>query len=530
MSTQRTTRNDPFRSRRLGALSLNALAEGQRSVPFIPSGRPSAILRTGIALVSLWLIGLVQVSFQPKGANGYLWAGEKEVSVDTSQPWQDSESAKSKTPDSLRLVPADVTLPRVGATQRFLVMAAYGKDFERDVTRRSQLLVSESSRAEIDSSGHLHALQSGELLLEARLGDRMARARIRVRPDASQPPAAFTPDVVSLLTKHGCNRGDCHGGVKGRGGFKLSLNGLNPAADYRSILQGGSYRVLEPEPAPPLEPRIDRKRPADSPLLLKPVLAVPHAGGLLFTADSIDYRRILQWIERGAPYGDPSQSFEQVEIFPTVTTLDPAEQHQLLITARLENGAVLDLTKEARYEVRNPDIVQVSPQGLMRAQQMGETVVLARAAGQTLSTRVRVLASRLTDYPEIPRHNLIDDYVFATLEKFHIVPSDLSSDQEFLRRACLDVTGTLPPPQRVRDFLADTHPDKRERLIETLLSSPEYLDYWTFRFSDFFRVIYQDAFTYGAWVRESLAQNRPYDEMVRQRIAAQGSSEPTQPL
>ena len=482
--------------------------------------------RTTIVLTSIWLASLAWPTL-PREAGGYLWAEEEPASVRPATGANDGQTETDEVPDSLRLFPSQISLPLTGSSQHFVVMASYGRGFGRDVTRQSQLRVSDPSLAVIEPSGRLRLLGSGKLILQARLGDRPAQAQIRILPTADKKIAAFVPEVVGLLTKHGCNRGDCHGGVKGRGGFKLSLNGLNPDLDYQSILEGGTYQVLEPEPTPPLESRIDLDKPAASLLLSKPILTVPHAGGRLFEANSADHRSILEWIQQGAPYGEPSQRFEQVELFPAANTLDPREKHQLLVTAQLENGAVRDLTEEARYEVQNPDIVQVSPEGLATARQVGETVVLARAAGRTLSTRIRVLASRISDYPELARHNFIDEHVFETLEKFHILPSRLSSDEEFLRRVCLDVTGTLPPPQRVREFLADTDPKKRERLIETLLGSPEYLDYWTFRFSEFFRVIYQDALSYGAWIRESLALNRPYDEMARQRITAQGSSGPT---
>ena len=155
---------------------------------------------------------------------------------------------------------------------------------------------------------------------------------------------------------------------------------------------------------------------------------------------------------------------------------------------------------------------------------------MVRAPGQEVSATFGVIAQPLAEYPEVPRRNLIDDYVFTKLRKFNIVPADLSNDAEFLRRVCLDVAGTLPPPARVTQFLADRDPNRRDRLIETLLGSPEYVDYWTFRFADLFRVSFYNqggakyAQMYWRWIREGIASNKPYDQIARERISAQGYS------
>ncbi len=137
-------------------------------------------------------------------------------------------------------------------------------------------------------------------------------------------------------------------------------------------------------------------------------------------------------------------------------------------------------------------MIRITPGGRVEALSAGETSILVRAPGHVASTRVGVIADLVPDYPQILEMNLIDRYVFAQLRERHILPSALASDEEFLRRVCLDLTGTLPPPGRVREFLTSRDPDKREELIDTLLETPEYVDYWTFRFSDLFRVLWVD--------------------------------------
>jgi len=175
-------------------------------------------------------------------------------------------------------------------------------------------------------------------------------------------------------------------------------------------------------------------------------------------------------------------------VFPREAVLEPGGAHQLLLTAYLPEGRTEDVTDQARYESNNPDVVKVDPSGKAQAVRPGETAVIIRVATQALSTRFGVIAKPLRAFPEVLPRNFIDEHVFGKLRKFQILPSERSNDGEFLRRICLDLTGMLPPPSRVKEFVADKDPAKRDKLIEILLASPEYVDYWTFRFADFFRV------------------------------------------
>ena len=168
--------------------------------------------------------------------------------------------------------------------------------------------------------------------------------------------------------------------------------------------------------------------------------------------------------------------------------------------------------------------------GLLKAKKAGQTSVTIHAAGQPpIGLRVAVVDKPLLDYPAVERNNLIDDHIFSQLRRLSIIPSKLSGDAEFLRRICLDLTGTLPPPERAREFVTIQDPQKRTKLIETLLDSPEYVEYWTFRFADLFRValfaqnaVAKTTQSYWEWVHERRDRNKPYHQMARERIAAQG--------
>ena len=429
-----------------------------------------------------------------------------------------------------RLIPTQVELWGKGASQSFLVVATDARGLEVDITSECRFSLSDDRLAQVDRKGLLTARQDGEVRMWAEVAGRRLEAGVRIEGTGQARPFDFARDVVGVFTRNGCNGSECHGGVKGRGGFKLSLHGINPREDYRWTVKGGVYQVLSPKAAEPFDPRVNLEEPQQSRLLLKPTMGLPHGGGQRFERDSADYRRLLEWIRQGAPYGAGSQTgsrIERLEVSPREAIMEPGARRRLLVTAFLEDGRSEDLSPEVLYESSDPAVVEVSPAGVVRALKPGQARVAVRAAGKLVQVRCGVIRQPLDHYPEVARRNVIDDQVFDRLRELHILPAGLSSDSAFLRRVCLDLTGTLPPPERVREFLSDRDPRKRERLIERLLNSPEFVDYWTFRFADFFRVVYRNAYSYKSWIRESLARNKPYDQMARERVASQGNGGPT---
>ena len=437
---------------------------------------------------------------------------------------------------SLYFAPQDVTLWGAGATQRFLVLGKYSDGLERDVTRESHLLLSDPLKGSIDDSGRFVASGTGETVLTAEFGGRQAGTRISIAGSAEKRPFSFAREIGGILTRHSCNNTDCHGGIKGQGGLKLSANVLDPKEDYRWIVQGGTFQVLSAESKGPENPRIDRENPEKSLLLLKPTMAVAHGGSKRLEVGSPDYETLLNWIREGAPYGAENKgkaaTIQRVEVFPLQSVLDLNGVQQLLVTAHLSDGRREDITEQVLYVSNDPTVVEVSSDGLVKAVQSGETSILIRAAGHAVSAGVGVIEEPSVDYPKVESRNYIDEFVSAKLRRFNSIPSEQSSDEEFLRRVCLDLTGTLPPPDRVREFLASRKPNKRDELIEILLDSPQYVDYWSFRLSDLMRVTFVSANVpdltkaYEDWVVDSVTARKSYDQMARERIAAQGYAAP----
>ncbi|MBM3801396.1 MAG: DUF1549 domain-containing protein [Acidimicrobiia bacterium] len=436
---------------------------------------------------------------------------------------------------SLRIVPSNAAIWGAPPIQHFVVIGRSADGLEQDVTSEVQFTLSDSALGQIDRSGKFVARGSGAVALTAKAGGQTAKTTIRIEEFEKPRPFTFVRDIGGILTKRGCNDTNCHGGVKGRGGLRLSIFGIDPREDYKWIVEGGHFRVLTTEENPKYS-RVNSKDPEKSLLLLKPTMSVAHGGGLRLEAGSEDYRAILNWVREGAPYGEePEQQgvrVERVEVIPAEAVLQEGQRLQLVVTGYLSNGKREDLTEKVRYLSNDEHVVDVSDTGMVTAKTLGETHILVRTPGHTLSADIGVIQGPVRHFPKLQARNYIDEEVLGKLRRFHVLPSELSGDAEFLRRVCLDLTGTLPPPHRVREFIADSNPQKRDRLIDALLSSPEFVDYWSFRFGDLLRATFVNSLTirgsraYQNWIANSLATNKPYDQLVRERIAAQGFSAP----
>ena len=435
-------------------------------------------------------------------------------------------------PVSLKTVPAAVVLNGAGATQQFLAVASYPDGSERDVTAEAEWRIGKPELAKIAAPGRLTAAADGETVLAATFQGVRAQSSVRVAGAQAPRTFSFARDIGAVLTRRGCNDSACHGGVKGRGGFKLSANVLAPRDDHEWIVKGGVYQVLTTDVAGARVPRVDVREPEKSLLLMKATAAVPHGGGQRFERESADYRTILEWVRSGAPYGAEGSAeakLARLEVYPSMIAVPVGSTHRVLVTARFSDGRTEDFTRDVVYSSNDAGVASVSTDGIVTAKRRGETAILIRAAGHAAATTIGVIGPPLPNYPQIPRASFIDEAVFTKLKRLHIVPSDLAGDAEFLRRVCLDLSGTLPPPGRLREFLASRDPHKREKVVDALIGSPEFVDYWTFRFSDIFRVsIFANGLTpkwsqsYWEWIRSSIETNRPYDEIARERLSAQG--------
>ncbi len=324
---------------------------------------------------------------------------------------------------------------------------------------------------------------------------------------------------MAVLSKAGCNLGACHGNLNGKGGFKLSLRGENPAADYESLLRQADQR------------RVNLLEPEASLILQKPTGQVVHQGGLRFNRESIEYDLLRDWIEAGAP-GPVAKGprLVRLEVTPREAVLvEPVESAQLRVVAHFSDGEKRDVTKLACYELTNRS-VSVEHDGLVRREQRGQTTVLVRYLNQQLAVRLAFLPARPNFAWDAPQPtNEIDRLAFAQLRKLQMNPSVVCDDTTFLRRAFLDAIGVLPTADEARAFVRDTAPDKRAELVDTLLTRPEFADHWAMKWSDVLRneekvLDAKGVDVFFGWIRDWIAAGKPMDQFARELVTARGST------
>jgi hypothetical protein len=332
----------------------------------------------------------------------------------------------------------------------------------------------------------------------------------------------FERHVMGLFGRMGCNAGACHGSFQGKNGFRLSLFGYDPEKDYFALTREAGGRRLNPVV------------PERSLLLLKATGQIEHGGGRRFGQDSWQYQVFRQWIMEGAPWNKNSGTVASISITPPEYRFNKAgETGQLSVRARFVEGSEEDITAFCDFRTNNDTVAEVTPDGIVRSLSPGDTAVIVSYRGNVLPIRVLVPVACPPDfhYPAVPEVNYIDHEVFAKLRRLNIVPSGLAEDNEFLRRVTIDTIGSLPSPEEVRAFLADSDPNKRTRKIDELLAHPLHAALWATKFSDITgnntdaleqpqQLKPKRSQMWYDWFRKRLAENRPYDEIVRGVLCA----------
>ncbi|MGK0190046.1 MAG: hypothetical protein ACI9R3_005865 [Verrucomicrobiales bacterium] len=329
----------------------------------------------------------------------------------------------------------------------------------------------------------------------------------------------FRRDVLPVLSKADCNGGGCHGSLAGKGGFRMSLFGYDPEADWMRITRESKGR------------RVDLGNPGASLLLTKPTTAMKHKGGKRFAVDSDEYRILSQWIAQGAPapeVDDPALT--QLTISPPEQTLSSGvngETLQLTVTARYSDGVERDVTRWAKFTSTDATVAEVDDAGSVTVIGHGEGAITAWFSSQITTARITVpypFEVSPDAYANAKRVNFIDDLVLDQLRRLHLEPSPDSDDATFVRRVFLDLTGRLPNPAELDGFDGD-----RPALVDRLLAMPEYVDFWTYKWSDVLLVsgskLRPDAVkAYYEWIRERVANNTSWDKFARELITAKGES------
>ncbi|MGE3317138.1 MAG: DUF1549 and DUF1553 domain-containing protein, partial [Planctomycetaceae bacterium] len=421
--------------------------------------------------------------------------------------------------EKLEVFPANLDLADVRDIRRLLVTGITADGTRFDVSRDAAITPA-SKVVSIDADGFVVPETAGTTELKVAARGLEAKVPVVVK-DTNPRPVSFVSEVIPAISKVGCNMGTCHGSQQGRAGFKLSLRGYDPLFDYTALVDDISGR------------RFNRAQPAQSLMLLKPTQGVPHEGGFLFDEESRYYKILHQWIAEGCNYDATAHRVDRIEVFPSAPLLQHMKDvQQLIVIAHYNDGTSRDVTREAVFDTSNFEVATLGKTGLIEAVRRGEAAALVRFEGLYAAAPVTVLGEREGyKWVDSPEYNFVDTHVNEKLRRMKILPSELCTDSEFLRRISLDLTGLPPTSAQTRAFLADERPTraKREAKIDELLNSPLYVEHWTLKWSDLLLnnrkfVSEKGVWAFRNWIRSSLASDKPYDKFAYELMTADGST------
>jgi len=429
-------------------------------------------------------------------------------------------SSAPPSPVSIRVYPTNVDLATAQDRQSVIVQSVYADGITHDVTAEAKLTLSDPSFARLESN-LLSPIADGTTELKVEFSGHTAVLPVVVKDSGGIPPISFRLDVMPILMRSGCNTGSCHGAARGKDGFMLSLFGYDPNGDH--------FRLTRQVPGR----RINLAIPEESLLIQKSVGSVPHTGGKRFDMDSEYAKTLLRWHQAGAPndLGDVP-SVTKVEVFPETAVLDgEGATQQVTVRAHYSDGTDRDVTSLAAFLSNNDNSAPISADGVVTAANGGEAFIMARFETHTVGSQFIVLAKGAPfEWNDAEDYNYVDTHIHNKLRKLRINPSDVCSDEEYLRRVTLDIAGMLPTPEEYAKFVTDTDPLKRNKLVDELLDRKEFVELWVMKWAELLmirttpQIAYKPMLRYYNWLQERLANNVPIDKMVQELLGASGGT------
>ena len=425
-----------------------------------------------------------------------------------------------------RLQDGVVQLSGRDAAQQIIVTGMYSTGQTRDLSGKATYEASPAGIIVVDATGYVSPVAEGEATIKITAAPGIeSLLKFKVTNLVSDLPINFANQITPVFTKYSCNGGGCHGKSGGQNGFRLSLLGFEPKEDFEYLVKEGRGRRLFPA------------SPDQSLLLLKATARLPHGGGQRIEFDAPAYRVMKRWIEQGMPYGkETDPHVTHIEVQPVERLMERESTQQIVVIAHYSNGSTEDVTRTTQFDSNDTEMGEVSVTGLVTTGQLtGSVAVMARYQGHVGVFRATVpLGVPVTDLPK--GRNFIDETVQKKLKALGLPSSKVCDDATYLRRVTVDLTGRLPALEEVEQFLADQDPNKRDNLVNRLLDSTDYADYFANKWGAILRnkrrmdVEKPATFAFHDWIRTSLNENKPYDQFVREVLTASGEAGKNPPV
>ncbi|MFM7075222.1 MAG: DUF1549 domain-containing protein [Planctomycetaceae bacterium] len=422
--------------------------------------------------------------------------------------------------ETFAVYPTSIHLSTARDRQRVIVQATSPDGLTRDVTAEAVVSVEHPERAAFEE-GRVRPLADGDTSLRVAVGGQSLVVPVHVERVAEDPPVSFKLDVMPVFMRAGCNTGSCHGAARGKDGFRISLFGFDPDGDHHRLTRELSGR------------RLNLALAEESLLMEKATGAVPHSGGAKIKKGDPYHATLLRWLEAGAANDPgPVPAVVKVEIDPPTAVLDgQGATQRFIVRAKYADGTDRDVTDLAVFSSNNDNSATITQDGTITAQNRGEAFVMARYDTHTVGSHVIVLPKGLVfQWANPAANNYIDAFVNAKLLKLRINPSELCSDEEFIRRVSLDICGTLPTSDELQSFVASTDPAKRANLVDALLERKEFVEMWVMKWSELLmirtsqQISYKAMLLYYSWLQQQIQSNVPIDQMVRDLLSARGGT------
>ena len=433
--------------------------------------------------------------------------------------------ASADSASTLRVFPSEIELRDQRDRQTVVVQLVDEQGTTKDVSGEAKLSATDPAMVEI-AGQTVQPKANGKTQLVVQHGQLKVEVPVAVTNSEQSRPVSFRLDVMPIFMKYGCNSGSCHGAARGKDGFHLSLFGYDPAGDYFRLTRQLIGR------------RIDLAVPEKSLMLEKPTGVVQHTGGKLFDTNSEDYKTLLRWLQAGSPDDTGETPVPLgIELVPPKIVFDGnGGSQQTVVMAKYSDGSVRDVSRLALFLSNNESVASIGKDGQVKGNGRGGAFVFARFNKFTVGSEVIILPTGDNfQWPSTPEKNYVDTLVFDKLRKLHMAPSELCSDEMFLRRLYLDLIGLPPSREEFDQFLVDSDPDKRAKLIDKLLDRDEFVDIWSMKWGEMLRIravnnqpqYGRDAkamWAYADWVHSQMQQNRPLNEFVADLVIGTGSN------